>query len=272
MKTPSALRRPQTLQLAACAFAGALLLSPPLQAAPLFSDNFESPSAALGPVNPDPLKWNVTENGGGDVFLAVDNGTVFTTPNQYMSVTASGGGGSNNSSASVISSFSDAVLTISFDFNEPTTGGGSDFSLQVGRNGFNNFNKFAQITFDDGTLRNSGNAQVGNYTLALSNHVDILLNGTTSSVSYLGGTQSLAANTYDVWLNGTRIANGAANFGSATSGDFNFFNLTTAGSNVFNVDNFVIDSELTVVPEPSTFALLIGAGVVGIGFMRRRRR
>lgn len=107
--------------------------------------------------------------------------------------------------------------------------------------------------------------------------VQIVGNNSASVVDYvLSGSQSIAANSYDVWINGVLIGNDLTKGGLASGtaiDSFMFYGESSTG-NVANIrlDNLVYGSALpSAVPEPSSFAALAGVGALGFCALRRRR-
>ncbi len=241
-----------------------------LHAAPIFTDNFNGVAAGNPP---DATNWTTTLGGTGGSYakLVADTANKFGggSSNQYLELAPRGGGGTNTVTTKVASSFSDDILTISFDFVEPNDLRISPINLQVGRGSFNNTTKFLQLSLNNNTLTatNGGSTSTAGYSYGQKAHVDVVINASVTSTSY--GSNSLSANAYDVWLDGSRVITGAANFGSGTSGNISFAQFNGAGNGTLQVDNFVIDSA-AVVPEPATTVGVLG-GLLGTLVLRRRR-
>jgi hypothetical protein len=165
----------------------------------LFSDDFESYTVdtkldASGP-------WLTVGSGASDVF--VRNGGAlppFGTSNQYLDF-------NDNTSSSVriqtldYAAASGAVTTYSLDFNEPdTTAAGTmivGYSITGGD--LNSAGSRLTMNLDDGNITGlSGGTST--YSLDTSYRLYIVFNDTAASVSYNGGSNSVAAGTADVWI------------------------------------------------------------------------
>jgi hypothetical protein len=122
------------------------------------------------------------------------------------------------------------------------------------------------------------------FTLNLEHNLKIVVNDAESARTYTIGSveRTINANTYDVWLNGTRIntsvgASGLAmrSTGEGITSSFAHFSFGTGTDTGINSD-WVIDNisvtGISAIPEPSTFASLAGLGSLGMVALRRRRR
>jgi hypothetical protein len=108
----------------------------------------------------------------------------------------------------------------------------------------------------------------GGTTLALDTNyaMRIVANGSSSPLTYPGG--SLAANTMDIYLDGSLIDDDAPVTTSGLSA--NGFRMYQVALGNFEVDN--IQLYTAAVPEPSTFGLAAaGVAIAGFGAWKRRR-
>jgi hypothetical protein len=109
----------------------------------------------------------------------------------------------------------------------------------------------------------------GGTSLALNTNyaLRVVANGSSSPLAYPGG--SLAANTMDIYLDGSLIDNDAPVTTNGLSA--NGFRVYQINQGNFEVDN--IQLYTTAVPEPSTLGLAgLGVALAGLGAWRRRAR
>ncbi|MBU4460049.1 MAG: hypothetical protein KJ579_05735 [Verrucomicrobia bacterium] len=107
--------------------------------------------------------------------------------------------------------------------------------------------------------------------------IEIYGNNTTGALNYeKGGTQTLNANEWDLWINGTLWDEGLGK--ALLPADVNIDSFMIYGeSSVGNVANLIIDditysNDLTVIPEPATAGLIAGPGLAILLACLRRRR
>jgi hypothetical protein len=119
----------------------------------------------------------------------------------------------------------------------------------------------------------SGGSALGSVDLAVgsSNTVSMFLNDTADTIVYAGGT--LAANTLDYWLNGSKIYSGAS-FGTGVGvlgttngmGQITVWDATSRTDLDYLIDNITVEA----IPEPATIGMLL-LGAVTVFAVRRRR-
>lgn len=122
----------------------------------------------------------------------------------------------------------------------------------------------------------SGSNNTGSLNLGQAYHLDIFVNDFDSqSIDYDvpgGGTASLAANTFAAYLDGSLfLEDGLEN--AALTGDANLGRMGVVSFGGFTgishtYDNFEV---VNVIPEPSTYAMLAGALILGASLIKRRR-
>lgn len=186
----------------------------------------------------------------------------------------------------------DATTAFSLQFDVTFTGGSSgSWGLFAGNgasfsnnNGFTSTESFAGLRIGygaDGALSLSNRAggswaSVSSSLLTQTNTYTFQLVGNNGAESIMYGTNSLAANSFDLWIDGLFITNlGKAQLANASLIDsFMFYGENSAGNvATITLDNMAYANYAVLIPEPSTMAML---GLAGLGFagyvIRRRRR
>jgi hypothetical protein len=115
-------------------------------------------------------------------------------------------------------------------------------------------------------LNGTGIAQDSNFSISIYG------NNGLDAIVYDGNT--LAANTWDLWVNGTKTVAGIAKGALPNEGVIDSFmfigETSTANAATIQLDN--ISYSNFAVPEPSTYALLALSGLALAGYAVRRRR
>lgn len=177
---------------------------------------------------------------------------------------------------------------VSFDFAWEQDLGASGFYGRFGVGAFDpstgatlntSGNIYLEIRFgSDGAFRVVGSAgsSVLNLNVGQAYSMDLFLNDSdTQSLDYTspaGGTVSLSPNSFavyvdDVLLRTDGLENGALS-GDSTMGRFGIDSFTSHNGIDYTYDNFLVTA---IVPEPSTYAIIAGAAVLGLAMMRRRK-
>lgn len=114
---------------------------------------------------------------------------------------------------------------------------------------------------------------LGSYTTGGTKQtIEIVANGNTSGTVYYGDSQSVAANKFDLWINGVKVADDFdKQWGNLVSpGDFQEVEFqmpafTTGNIKEFYFDNFVA----TAIPEPATMSIL-ALGSMALALHRKK--
>lgn len=264
-------------------FAGLLVVIPASSHADLvFAEDFNSISdgTTITTANSD-LTYARVSTGAGSFLKSKDPGSFGgASANLFSSSGSLTGVGVTSGSFTAFD-----VGTFSFSLRTPAgfgTGAGNDLYLFLGT-GTTTFSGNSTFTGNDllagfsifgGQLqtRNLANswANVGSpLSASTSYQVSILFNGGSVDATY--GLEGIAAGKADIWINGTLFGNDVSIRDNQSVSAFRIYTLGSTGSAGYEVDNIELNSVLiTPVPEPSTWALF-GAGVIGLGFVVRRK-
>ncbi len=236
-------------------YGGAWVTDPDFTVTPAFADDFTNPIDGKPSVE---LWGSIVENDAPParaIEVVNDSADLFQegTENNYMRIFNDGvETESDNVNLIAFNRFGSTVITVDFDFIEPTGVGESNLVLRPGAGIVDNTNRTHEITFNNGEL--SGKAAA--YSEGEKHNVQIVLNNNTQTISYLGGSATVASDTYDVWLNGElilddhQLARGSFAVGSPlTSLQFVIWG---GGSNEFLIDNLKIYDHAHVIAAPST--------------------
>jgi len=246
----------------------ATALSHAASGAVLFSDDFESYSANSTLTTSGP--WGTASTVTAPIIVRDEaTATPFGSPNQYLDFNDNDGSSVRVQSPDLIAA-SGALTTLSFDFNEPSTGGAGSLIVGYANQGadLNTAGRRLVVNLDDGFVTGLSTPAANTYSQDASYTIYMIFNDTASPASYAGGT--VAAGSADVWL---QPSGGAAVFaGTRTS-----YNTQTVSYRVglrsfsSNQQQVLVDNFSLVegaVPEPASLILL---GLGALTLVRRRR-
>lgn len=223
----------------------------------------------------------------------------FGSSNQYIQFGGDGVAffdGTNYSARAIVtgapsSTFTDTVAGISFKMVDGTAGPdwGTHIGIGTGDNPWvpdlNGSNGLFALTFDDGAIGVGNNTSVASgalpsYSPGQAYEVTYMMNwtGVSESVTGVDGNSlSLDDKQIAFWirdltdnsLSSTVVLD--SSFGavdSSISPVFRNFNTSLSNMNVLYIDDIAVTS----VPEPSTYAVILGFLALGLVFIRRRAR
>jgi len=227
----------------------------------LFTEGFDYPDGSLTTVGAP----NWVTHGGGAGQIQVSSGSIQLSTLATEDVNRSFG--TTITSGSVYASFQFSVTA-----SAPATGGDYEYFIHFGDGGTSNFNTRTDIVAPNG---------VGDYTLGLSSNSGtaqvVWASDLTYGVTYLGVIgYNRDTGSSTLWIDPTSEGSTSISPSGSTSFlDIPALYLRQSASSVgetITLDNIVVGTTFAdvVVPEPSTYALLLGA--LGLGFVLVRRR
>ncbi len=228
----------------------------------IFSEDFESYTVNSNLVTN--TKWgSVSANSPNFLTIKQDTGNIFGlgTTNQYLDVSDTSTE-LTRMDAKPTSGFQFATLELDFYETPGFTGAYWGVSLT---------NAFP-LQLNGGGIRTIGSGAYTPdlYTVGVLHRLSLTFNNTTSTQTY-NGSNSLASQTFDVWIDGILVIDNAAFTGAAVAGtDLSTFSLSTPSS-AFSQEMYIDNIVLTAIPEPSSVSLAI-ASLAGVFCMYRWSR
>lgn len=251
-----------------------------LQAAPIFFDDFSSytegvHAGAMGP-------WTVSTTGSGRTLtIARDENDAFGdgASNQYVEFENTGTTAMYMALQNGLPSGNE-VITLSFNWIFPELAGNTQsFSVRVGTNSVAgddianivSFSRFTEGGTSKGKVSVSG-AEDAIFDLNTPYRFDIVFNASEEVISYEDGT--LGGKSYDVWIDGVKVASGLKSF-DRFSGDITTISFRTDSNhpNLAYLNWVAVYAGAQVmapIPEPSMFVFLGGAALGVIAFRRKK--
>lgn len=172
-------------------------------------------------------------------------------------------------------------VQVSFDIFDLSTGNANLF--RIGGSGAN-LGAAAQTTLgiqiiSSGTIATQTGSNTSfpdAFTPGTRANISVIYNNTAGNLDLSAeGGPNLAAGTWAVLVDGSVLTSGLSTWSTTDAQDFAFLTGTAGSQSGMNIqyDNIVIrtGSDITVVPEPSTMALLAGLSVLGLVCFRRMR-
>jgi hypothetical protein len=150
------------------------------------------------------------------------------------------------------------------------TGSGASFS---GNTAFNSAELTAGFLISGGQLqtRNSSSVwqNVGSPLMTDADYaMRIVFNGSSSLVPY--GTDSVAAGTADLWLNGVLFGDDVSIRDAVSASAFRIYTTGGAAALPFEIDDIQLHDAAVLVPEPSAVSLGLLGGILALGARRIR--
>lgn len=252
-------------------------------AANVVFDDFNEYSLGELPVGPAPDIWaTALQNEFRSTTIEQDANAIFGhgTSNRFLNLTATRGSG-GQSLTSINNTNFGTTAQISFQFYSPSNADryANGWILRIGGGTSNGSTAFALSVQNGGLYLYTGNSidratdPFATYSLDTLNSLIIVLNNSTESIEYAGG--SLLAQTMDVWLNNERVGHGLSSTGNVAAGtELQNVNFTSKADfrGVLYVDDFAISNTI-MIPESGSLSL-IGAAFASIAILlhiRRRR-
>jgi len=234
----------------------------------LFNEDFGSlaDGTTITTNNTDLTYVRVGTQGGS---ISIKNPSSFSSGASAVIIGPSGGS-LNGVGATGLAPF--PIYEMAFDFRLGNTSGNmvfgvGDGSSFTGNTGFTTSQGLFWFQVNQGQLQRRTSAWVDvDDTLSIDTNysIRIVANGSAESFTY-DSNKALSAGTMNVYLNGTNIASEVAVTNSLSATAFRIYSVS--GSN-FEVDNITISA----VPEPATYAAIVGLLAVGLVIVRRRMR
>lgn len=268
----------------------------PSQAATLFSEDFDDIT-----LTSDPLQLTTSTPGSSFTSTVSSDSSLTAITARTLSPTDPFGAGNqflelidgSDTTATIRGTLSSAIIgtgfTVSFDFYDPSASN-TRLGDPVNRGGrmylsSSDSSTTADRTIDmdllNGTFRglvvNGGsNVEAGNYTENAAHNLVLVGNLSNATINYfMGGPQSVAPGTYDIYIDGSLLPMGDnMQFRNPSVTSIASISFAGAGSGTVSetyFDNIVV-SDTVPVPEPSSRVLMALALTTVVGLRRKHRQ
>ena len=235
----------------------------PAHATQIFNDDFESEFVGANPANPP---WNIRVE-SGPATIEVTNTDLFGSLSHALAILNGAGNSSNNVRVGTTTTNRGVFQTYSFDLYDTDLGneGNDGFFFRILTATANDvqsasINAIFNLGFADGAIGGVS----GLYSVGQAQHIDIVANSGGTSVSYLGGAQTIDPFSADVWVDGQLVLSNFAALNTGPMGGMGFFIANTSRQNLI-VDNVMKFEGADVQPVSHPAAvLLLMLGTVGL--------
>jgi len=250
----------------------ALMATGSMQAAIVFSEDFGTlaDGTTITTSNTDFTYVRTSTGSGAQAPDAINPATVGTGASGFLQ--SPSGSLTGVGVQSTLPSANVYTFSVGFRFSDVTAGdivfGVGSGAAFTGNGTFTTAQGLFWLQSDNGNFerRTSGWNDVGSgitFANATNYSLHVVANGSGASVNY--GSETLAAGTMDIYLNGVLVDDGVAVTNSLSADGFRIYSVSGTG---VEIDDVILWNSAEAIPEPSA-ALLGGLGLIAL--LRRRR-